>query len=1001
MSKSSRKNRRKRKEVFKPKPVALRHVTIHFRASENPRETVEEWAEQLTTFRESLLALLPGLSCEEPIHLILGTAAPPSPAPLGLWSEPSHDLPSLQHAFIKAWLHHCLSLSDPEQASPFLVEGLLSFLQEQSQGFDPKAPDVQLAHWLTTTPLPPLQDLWTQGTATSLVMRPRLARSFVVMILQQGSGETLQRWLQGSVTTELSDLAQQIRGKDLEFLEDEWHQFVHQEPPSHLTLGGVIRRTFRYWRPHGKLGALLLLMLFVQQLFHALFAFGLKAVVDSLQLGSALAFERVVGVLAIVFVAAAVASIYGEHLTARISTAILHNLRTKMFRALQQMSSDFYRRFKVSEVLARFTGDLDILKQTLSRRVVSSLTSGVGLLLHLPLLFYFEWRLALITLVSFPIVLGLSRWIVPRAAEARYRRRQREGELLFTVQENIQAHSVIQGYSLQDQNTVRFDSQLDEVSRQSTHADFLVGMVGVVAGMSVLFTQLVIALAGAHLALNSAVTAGTLVAFLSLLAKVSRDTFELAKNVMPDLIRASTGLQRIEEVFTQAPLIQEHPEPLSLPAFSKNICFNEVTFSYNGEQLTLQPIKLTLKKDSYIAMVGPSGAGKSSLLHLLLRFYDPSTGSIEMDGTDIRKASLSSLRRQIGMVFQENYLFSASLRDNIRIVQPDASDEDVEEAARAAEIHNFIQNLPRGYDTRVGEGSTTLSVGQIQRIAIARAMLRRPSILLLDEVTSSLDPETEAALYKTFKRLAQNRTIIHVTHRLAFARNADCIAVFHEGQLVEEGNHNQLLRNSELYAELWDKQTGFVVSHDGRHAEIEAKRLQRLPLFRNLNEKGWLNRMAQSFRSEFYDAGEVIAAQGQPNHKFYMIARGRVEVLQAGYVQHERKLNVLETGDYFGMLPLLLGQTLGTSFRAMDPCLLLVLPRDLFFSMIRRSPEVSQAVHKMKKQRYLEQLFGPRTPYPERPDTEQIISAHELLGLPEPEIPDLASPEEVKEDPDL
>ncbi len=986
MSKASRKKRkRQRKTSFTPKPVAGNHITLHFRASETPRETVEFWLADLEQLREALLQLLPTLADPGHLHFILGTASLPTSETPSLWPEPAHDLFTLQHTFVMAWLHAGMNLSKEEQPSPFLVEGLTFVADEQAQGFAPTAPDVQLAHWLTDTPLPPLSSLWTQSSGTRLVMRPRLARAFVVMLLQHKNNSELQRWLRGSVTTELPDLVQQLRGQDLAQLEQEWYRFVHQQPPASLTLSGVLRRTFRYWRPHGKFAALLLLMLFVQQLFHALFAFGLKAIVDAVQLGTSIAFERVIFVLCSVYVAAALASVYGEKLTAQISSRILHNLRTQMFLALQKMSSDFYRRFKVSEVLARFTGDLDILKQTLSRRVVSTLTSSVGLLLHVPLLFYFEWRLALITLVSFPVVLGLSRWLVPRAAEARYRRRKREGELLFTVQENIQAHSVIQGYSLQDQHTVKFQQQLNDVSEQSTQADFLVGMVGVVAGMSVLLTQLIIALSGAHLALNNVVTAGTLVAFLTLLTKVSRDTFELAKNVMPDLIRASTGLQRIEEVFAQAPLIQEHPEPVQLTPLQHTIEFHDVTFSYNGERLTLSPVNLTLRRGSYVAIVGPSGAGKSSLLNLLLRFYDPSTGHIDIDGVNIRKASLRSLRQHIGMVFQDNYLFSASLRDNIRVVQPDASDDEVEDAARAAEIHAFIQNLPRGYDTRVGEGSITLSAGQVQRIAIARAMLRRPSILLLDEVTSSLDPETEVALYKTFQRLALDRTIIHVTHRLAFARNADRIVVFHEGQLVEEGTHNQLLRDSEMYAELWDKQTGFVVSHDGRYAQVEAKRLRKLPLFRNLSEKSWLNRLAQSFRSEFYDAGEVIAAQGQPCQKFFIIARGRVEVLQAGYVKPERKLNVLETGDYFGILPLLLSEPLGTSFRALEPCLLLVLPRDLFFSMIRRSPEIAQAVNRMKKERYLEQLFGPRSARLERTETELSITAHELLGLPEKE----------------
>src|SRR5438046_581452 len=280
-----------------------------------------------------------------------------------------------------------------------------------------------------------------------------------------------------------------------------------------------------------------------------------------------------------------------------------------------------------------------------------------------------------------------------------------------------------------------------------------------------------------------------------------------AKKVVPSLITATGGLQRIEDLLTRRPRVVDARGAQHLPRLAKEIRFEDVSFSYNGEQRQLDHISFTILAGETVAFVGPSGAGKSTILSLLARFYDVTTGAVTIDGHDLRRVTQESLRAQIGLVFQDTFLFNATIRDNIRMGKLDAADAQIEAAARAAEIHDLIMSLPRGYDTPTGELGAWLSGGQRQRIAIARAILRDPAILILDEATSALDPATETAIIATLKRIARHRTVVAVTHRLAAIHHADRIFVVDSGCVVEDGRHHELLHRGGLYHELWWKQS--------------------------------------------------------------------------------------------------------------------------------------------------------------------------------------------------
>jgi len=355
---------------------------------------------------------------------------------------------------------------------------------------------------------------------------------------------------------------------------------------------------------------------------------------------------------------------------------------------------------------------------------------------------------------------------------------------------------------------------------------------------------------------------------------------------------------------------------------------------------------MTIPAGQFAAFVGPSGSGKSTMVRLLLRFYDPSSGKILMDDVDIRRATHESLLGQAGSVFQDTFLFDASIRENLRLARPEATHEEILSAAKAAEIHDAIMDMPEGYDTVVGEGGGRLSGGQRQRLAIARAMLRNPSLLVLDEPTSALDPGAESAIMATLAKLAKGRTVVMVTHRLASVIGADQICVFERGELVQQGTHTELVGRSGLYARLWEQQSG------GHHTESRDRTsdaltsLAEVPLFRDL-ERWLLDVVGKELRTEHFKEGQVVIREGEPGHKFYVIAAGKVEVSTTWPTGRERRLTTLGEGDYFGEIALLDDVPRTATVRALVSTDVVTLEREPFFHLLDTVPELRKAVHDM------------------------------------------------------
>jgi ATP-binding cassette subfamily B protein len=648
--------------------------------------------------------------------------------------------------------------------------------------------------------------------------------------------------------------------------------------------------------------------------------------------------------LTALFGLATLAGIGKDLLAARVVARVVNDLRLAMFDHLQRLSTGFYARASTGDLVARFAGDLATVELVLARSlpvlVYSSLQVGVSLVL----LFWLNPRLAVITLAALPLCLIGPHLLSPRATDAAYRRRLEESAVLSAVQENVATQAVIRAFGLQEPRRALFRAQLDRAGNAATRAGYLGSLVGKTTEVGVNLVQVLVIAAGAWLVFEDRMAVGALFAFVGTFANVGLALSNLSA-ALPAVLQATTGLRRVDELLEEAVGVRDAPDASPAPRLAHGIRLESVTFGYTANGPALQDVTLDVPARHSVVLVGGSGSGKSTVLNLIARFYDPQRGSVTIDGRDLRRVTHRSLLSQIGIVSQETVLFDATVRENIRLARPGATDAEVEAAARAAEIHDFIGTLPQGYATVVGERGGRLSGGQRQRLALARALLRDPAILVLDEATSALDPTTEAAIQATLQRLRHSLTLVSVTHRLSTAVEADSIAVLDEGRLVECGRHDDLLRRGGAYHRLWQHQRGFVISEDGQRAHVEARRLGAIPLFAHLDE-GHLAAIAVRFVTERYPADRRVIEEGDPGDKLYIIVHGTVEVLKRMADGGERRLAVLRDGDFFGEIALLEDIPRIASVVTRTPCLALTLGRQHFEQVLAALPDLRSAIER-------------------------------------------------------
>jgi ATP-binding cassette, subfamily B, bacterial len=546
----------------------------------------------------------------------------------------------------------------------------------------------------------------------------------------------------------------------------------------------------------------------VETLFNVIMPLSLKFLIDD-ALGEEdfQALYKILGVLAVAGIFTSIVAVWYERWDARLAAALISDVRARLFEHVQNLPSAFFARTKRGEILSRFSVDLSAFEGSVKSFANSAALPFLELIAGIILMLFLNWQLAAVALLVFPITLIGPRTLTPKAVQANYEQKLNESTLLGMVQENIAAQAVIKAFSLQRKTLGWFTMRNDEARRKIAVAGFLSTMVERTVTISVLLLHLVVLALGAYLATKGQITIGTFVTFESAFWEVSYNIAHVM-HFIPVSIQSAAAVRHIEELLDEPRRGADRPGAPDLPRITNDITFDHVTFQYEGSQApVLDNLSLKLNVGKTIAIVGPSGSGKSTLLNLILRLYVPDEGRLSIDGVDIRKVTRESLRRSMAVVFQENMLFNMSIKENIRLGKEGASDEEVEAAARKAEIHRYIMSLPQKYDTAVGERGDTLSGGQRQRIAIARAIIRNPSVLLLDEATSALDQTTEAAINRTLLKVAKGRTMIWSTHRLASVVEMDEIIVISGGKAIERGSHAQLLAKNGVYRKLWDDQT--------------------------------------------------------------------------------------------------------------------------------------------------------------------------------------------------
>ncbi len=590
----------------------------------------------------------------------------------------------------------------------------------------------------------------------------------------------------------------------------------------------VLKRLFRFLLPYGwtlVVSACLLLLRAGLELMPPLFQ---RRIVDGVIGTRDLThLFSLVGLLVGVYAVLEVIHFGDNYVRHTLGQRFILDLRVRLYAYLQRLSLSFFERTSTGELMSRVTNDVNALEQFVTHGSALTAVNLLRVVGSAAILFVLDWRLALWVLIPVPILAVSLRAFNTRVRPIYRRVRDRLGDINARLQDSLAGIRVIQAFGQEDRELERFAEESDGYYQaQVKGIRYWSAFFPAMSFVATIGTVVVLGV-GASMVVKGSLSLGTLVAFLAYLQLLYGPINSLVEidNVLQQAIAAG---ERIFELLDQVPDIADAPDAVELPPIRGEVVFHDVHFAYAADDSApgldvgpgvaakgrevLQDLSFRMSPGEVVALVGPSGAGKTSIANLLCRFYDPISGQIMVDGHDLRHVRMASLRGQIAVVLQDTFLFNSSIRENLAYGNPNASTEDIIAAAKAAYAHEFIAALPRGYDTEIGERGVRLSGGQKQRLALARAILTDPRILILDEATSSVDAEAEYLIQQALEAVLKGRTALVIAHRLSTIRNAQKIIALEEGQIVEVGDHEELMQRNGLYSQLYRRQLSLAAT---------------------------------------------------------------------------------------------------------------------------------------------------------------------------------------------
>ena len=524
--------------------------------------------------------------------------------------------------------------------------------------------------------------------------------------------------------------------------------------------------------------------------------------------GSGMDFGKIGQILLItlgLYVVSALCSFIQGMIMTGISQKTTYRLRKDITEKVNRMPMDYFDTKPVGEVLSRVTNDVDTLGQSLNQSATQLITSVTTLIGVLVMMLSISPLMTVVALLILPISVGLISFVMKHSQKYFSGQQEYLGNVNGQVEEVYSGHNVIKAFNKEDDVIREFDRTNDKLYESAWKSQFFSGMMMPVMQFVGNLGYVGVAILGGFLAIKKTIEVGDIQSFIQYVRNFTQPIQQVAQ-VTNMLQLAASSSERVFEFLEEKEEDQTVEHPVSVEGLHGNVQFENVHFGYNPEKIIINDFSANVKEGQKIAIVGPTGAGKTTMIKLLMRFYDVNSGSIKIDGHDVRDFNRSELREMFGMVLQDTWLFHGTIMDNIRYGKLDATEEEVIQAAKAAHVHRFVQTLPGGYQMEINEEATNISQGQKQLLTIARAILADPKILILDEATSSVDTRTEVRIQKAMDNLMKGRTSFVIAHRLSTIRDADLILVMKDGDIIEQGTHTQLLAQNGFYAELYNSQ---------------------------------------------------------------------------------------------------------------------------------------------------------------------------------------------------